>query len=45
MTGKDIRLSHPANIIRVGSLLDPKDVIRALREAYQSFVDNGKIDS
>jgi hypothetical protein len=44
-TGKDIRLSHPARIIKNGSLLDPEDVIRALREAHQFFVDNGKIDN
>lgn len=44
MTGNDIRLSHPANVLKSGNLLDPTDVIRALREAYQFFVDNGKID-
>ncbi len=44
MTGNDIRLSHRANILKSGNLLDPNDVIRALREAYQFFVDNGKID-
>jgi hypothetical protein len=45
MTGNDIRLSHPASVLKNGSLLDPKDVIRALREAHQYFVDNGKIES
>jgi hypothetical protein len=45
MTGKDIRLSHLANVLKTGSLLDPKDVIRALREAHQYFVDNGKIET
>jgi hypothetical protein len=44
MTGNDIRLSHPANVLRSGNLLDPSDVVRALREAYKFFVDNGKID-
>lgn len=45
MTGKDIRLSYPAGVLKTGSLLDPDDVVRALREAYKHFVDNGKIDS
>lgn len=45
MTGKDIRLSYPASVLKNGSLLDPDDAIRALREAYKHFVDNGKIDS
>jgi hypothetical protein len=40
----DIRLSHRLNVLRSGSLLDPQDVIRALREAHKYFVDNGKID-
>lgn len=44
MTGNDIRLSHPVNVIKSGNLLDPADVVRALREAYKFFVDNGKID-
>jgi hypothetical protein len=44
MTDKDIRLSHPANVIKVGNLLESKDVIRALREAHKYFVDNGKLD-
>jgi hypothetical protein len=43
-TGKDIRLSHPASVLKNGSLLEPDDVIRALREAHQFFVDNGKIE-
>ncbi len=45
MTGNDIRLSHRASVLKHGSLLDPKDVIRALREAHQYFVDNGKIEA
>jgi hypothetical protein len=45
MTGNDIRLSHKANVLKIGSLLDPKDAMRALREAHKYFVDNGKIDS
>ena len=44
MTGSDIRLSHSASILKNGSLLDPDDTVRALREAYQYFVDNGKIE-
>lgn len=44
MTGSDIRLSHPANVLKSGNLLDPNDVVRALREAYRFFVENGKID-
>lgn len=48
-----IRLHHPASIrlLRaqegdsqiVGSLLDPSDVLRAMFEAYSTFVGNGKI--
>lgn len=45
LTGKDIRLSHPASILKVGSLLDPQDVRRALLEAYTNFVKNGKIEA
>lgn len=44
LTGKDIRLSYPANILKSGSLLDPDDVFRALRQAYTHFVKNGKIE-
>ena len=42
-TGKDIRLSCPASILKIGSLLDPEDVVRALLEAHQFFSSNGKI--
>lgn len=42
-TGKDIRLNHPASVLKIGNLLDPEDAIRALREAHQFFVNNGKI--
>jgi hypothetical protein len=45
MSGKDIRLSYPASVIKMGSLLDPDDAMRALREAYKHFVDNGKIET
>jgi hypothetical protein len=46
MEGKPERISdsHPASILKGGSLLDANDVIRALREAYQFFIDNGKIE-
>lgn len=42
-SGRDIRLSYSARVLRQGSLLDPVDVERALREAYDSFGNNGKI--
>ena len=42
-TGRDVRLSHSARVIKNGSLLDPQDVERALREAYDYFIANGKI--
>lgn len=42
-TGRDVRLSHSARVKKNGSLLDPQDVERALREAYDAFVSNGKI--
>lgn len=45
ITGSDIRLHHTVHILKNGSLLDPKDVIRALRETYKYFVDNGKIQA
>lgn len=48
-----IRLHHPASIklretqdgdeTRAGSLLDPTDVLRAMKEAYDVFLANGKI--
>lgn len=48
-----IRLHHPASVrlLRaqdgdsqiIGSLLDPSDVLRAMFEAYSTFVGNGKI--
>jgi hypothetical protein len=48
-----IRLHHSASIRLVkaldegnqliGTLLDPKDVLRAMEEAYSNFVSNGKI--
>jgi hypothetical protein len=42
--GNDIRLSYPAHIKKIGSILDPSDVHRALLEAYNYFASNGKID-
>lgn len=45
VTGGDIRLHHNVNILKNGSLLDPNDVVRALRETYKYFVDNGKIQA
>lgn len=44
LTGNDIRLTHPASILKIGSLLDPEDALRALRSAYNHFVENGKIE-
>lgn len=44
LTGDDIRLSCPVSILRNGSLLDPNDVVRALRGAYTYLVENGRID-
>lgn len=51
----EIRLHHKANIKLlktqdgeneiVGTLLDPNDVRRAMREAYATLADNGKIES
>lgn len=50
-----VRLHHTASIklceardgdnIRVGSLLDPQDVLRAMLEAYNIFLSNGKINT
>ena len=45
MKGNDIRLSYNASVLKAGSLLDPEDAMRALREAHKHFVDNGKIES
>ena len=42
--GKIEKLSYPANIETVGSLLKTSDVARALFEGYKSFVANGYID-
>jgi hypothetical protein len=43
VTGQDVRLSHPVSILRQGTMLDVDDVVRALRETYTYFVNNGKI--
>lgn len=42
--GKIEKLSYPANVETVGSLLKPTDVARALLEGYKSFVANGYIE-
>jgi hypothetical protein len=52
-TDGTIRLHHDASILLlkatygkdqiIGSLMDPKDVLRAMIEAYKTFVANGKI--
>lgn len=44
MSGRDIRLSFPARVERQGNLLEPGDVIRAFIQAYDYFVQNGKIE-
>ncbi|PWB89852.1 hypothetical protein C5688_13515 [Methylocystis sp. MitZ-2018] len=38
------KLAYPANVSLVGSLLETKDVARALYEGYSHFVTNGYID-
>lgn len=38
--GKLTRLAHPTEVKKIGSLLDPTDVARALFEAYDTFVAN-----
>ncbi|RVI87765.1 hypothetical protein CN186_30155 [Sinorhizobium medicae] len=43
--GKIVKLAYPANIELIGSLLDSKDVARALFEGYKYFVSNGYIDA
>lgn len=43
--GKLVKLSQPAQVVRVGSLLDTKDALRALTESYRYFVSNGYIDA
>jgi hypothetical protein len=43
MSEGDIRLSYPANILKLNSLLNPTDVERALLQAYDHFLQNGKI--
>jgi hypothetical protein len=43
LTGNDLRLSHPVNVKKIGSLLDPADAKRALVEAYEYFHNNGKL--
>ena len=43
MTGTDIRLSCPVQVLMNGSLLDPVDMRAKLRSAYEYFVENGKI--
>lgn len=42
--GRIVKLSYPANIELIGSLLDTQDVARALHESYKYFVSNGYID-
>jgi hypothetical protein len=45
LTGKDIRLSYPVRVLSTGSLLDPTDVQAKLKDAYDYFVTNGKIEA
>lgn len=39
----DLRLMYPASILTEGNLLQPGDVSRAMIEAFEYFVKNGKI--
>lgn len=41
----DLRLMFPASIITDGSLLEPADVSRAMIDAFDYFVRNGKISA
>ncbi len=42
--GKIEKLSYPANVETIGTLLKTEDVARALYEGYKSFVSNGYIE-
>ena len=42
--GRIVKLSYPANVELIGSLLKTPDVVRALHEGYKYFVTNGYID-
>ncbi len=44
ISGGDLFLSYKANVKLIDSLLDPEDVLRAFKEAFNSFVDNGRIE-
>jgi hypothetical protein len=43
--GKIVKLSYPANVEVMGSLLKRPDVARALHEAFKYFTGNGYIDA
>lgn len=45
LTGRDIRLSYPVHVLPAGSLLNPEDVRAKLRDAYDYFVRNGRIEA
>ena len=42
--GSIVRLSHSVSVLMKGSLMDPDDARRALREGYEYFVANGFIE-
>lgn len=44
LTGKDIRLSYPVRVLTRNSLPDIEDMRAKLRDAYDYFVSNGKIE-
>jgi hypothetical protein len=43
--GKISKLSYPANILTIGSILDREDVARSMVEAFHSFISNGYIEA
>jgi hypothetical protein len=43
--GRLVRLTHLAQVLKIGTLIDPRDAARALNEAYSYFVSNGYIDA
>jgi hypothetical protein len=45
LSGDKVRLAYPVNVLANDDLLDRDDVLRAMIEAYRSFVMNGKIEA
>ena len=44
LSGGDLFLSYAASVKLIDSLLDPDDILRSFKEAFKSFVDNGRIE-